>query len=85
VAVLRRHVALRWPHNEGSILLCKQTVCALEQYVRQSTKEAPELLRIPLPRTRVNNANSSDRISQDAIGRTHRAGRMAAKESAPCP
>ena len=34
---------------------------------------ASELRRIPLPRTPVNNANSSDRISQDPKGRTHRA------------
>src|SRR5215208_573406 len=44
-----------------------------------------ELPRILLPRTPVNNANSSVRISQDPKGRTHRAGRMAQKGSAPCP
>src|SRR5215204_651721 len=43
------------------------------------------LPRIPLPRTPVKNANSSDRISQDPKGRTHRAGGMAEKGSAPCP
>src|SRR5215218_5604745 len=36
--------------NEGSILLYEQRVCAPAQYVLQSTTEASELLRIPLPR-----------------------------------
>ena len=42
-----------------------------------------EVRRIYLPRTRVNNANSSDRISQYPIGRTHRAGEWQKEEALP--
>jgi hypothetical protein len=37
VAVLRLHVALRWPRNEGSILLCEGGLCALGHYVSAAT------------------------------------------------
>src|SRR5215217_4516184 len=44
---------------------------------------ASELRRIPIPRTPVNNANSSDRISQYPKGRTHRAGEWQKEEALP--
>ena len=62
MAVLRLHVALSWPRNEGSLLLCEGSVCALGHKARQSTEEAPnfrespkgEVRRIALPCSRVN-------------------------------
>jgi hypothetical protein len=47
VAVLRLHVALSWPRNEGSLLLCEGSVCALGHKARQSTKEAPNFRESP--------------------------------------
>src|SRR5215203_6461022 len=44
---------------------------------------ATQLLRIPLPRTLVNNANSPNRICQYPKGRTHRAGEWQKKEALP--
>jgi hypothetical protein len=69
VAVLRLHVALSWPRNEASILLCEGSVCALGHKARQSTKEAPnfreypkgEVRRIHIPRTRVNKGKKKGR------------------------
>ena len=62
MAVLRLHAASAVPRNEGSILLCEESVCALGHKTRQSTKEAPnfrehrqhEVRRIPLLSTSVN-------------------------------
>jgi hypothetical protein len=39
VAVLRLHLALRWPRNEGSILLCEGNVCAPEHKGSARTSE----------------------------------------------
>jgi hypothetical protein len=69
VAVLRLHVALSWPRNEGSLLLCEGSVCALGHKARQSTKEAPnfrecpkgEVRRISIPRTQVNKGKRKGR------------------------
>jgi hypothetical protein len=69
VAVLRLHVALRWPRNEGSLLLCEGSVCALGHKARQSTKEAPnfrespkgEVRRILIPRTWMNKGKGEGR------------------------
>ena len=47
MAVLRLHVALSWPRNEGSLLLCEGSVCALGHKARQSTKEAPNFVESP--------------------------------------
>src|SRR5215217_3948640 len=52
---------------------------------RTKFRESPkgEVRRIPIPRTPVNNANSSDRISQYPKGRTHRAGEWQKEEALP--
>jgi hypothetical protein len=66
--------------------MCSSAVC-----VPQHKESAPnfsenrlgEVRRILLPRTPVNNANSSARISQYPKGRTHRAGGWQKKEALP--
>jgi hypothetical protein len=45
VAVLRLHVALRWPHNEGSILLYEERLCGPEHQGSVRTSENMERAR----------------------------------------
>src|SRR5215208_4897548 len=63
----------------------QSSMCHSAQRKRRNFRELrySEVRRIPLPRPPVNNAKSSDRLSQDPKGRTHRAGEWHKKEALP--
>ena len=54
VAILRQQRGGPLPRNESSLLLSEGNVCAPWHKARQSGEEAPDLLRISLPRNPVN-------------------------------